>query len=126
MQIKKSLTLLTLLFTSILSIATFFLVLSYLDPYVHTILAMSILVISFILWISCGLSLVLYFIKKIYFRWDVYLFHVINSFRQGFFVSLFFLWVILFKILSGPIIIASLALLMLLCFLEIFIQDLSK
>jgi len=126
MHIKKSLTLLIIFVTSLLSWGTFFLVLSYLDPYEHTVIALSVLIICFILGISSLMWLWIYFFKKIYYRWDVYLFHVINSFRQGFFVSLFLLWTITFKIIGAPFIIASLALAMLFTFLELFIQDLAQ
>lgn len=126
MHIKKRLTLFIILVTGLLSSMTFFLVLNYLDPYEHTIIALSILSISLILSISSLSSLCIYFFKKIYYRWDVYLFHVINSFRQGFFISLFLLWVVTFSIIGAPLIITIIALAMLLIFLEVFIQDLSQ
>ena len=124
MYIKKRFTLAIIFITCVLSWVTFFLVLSYLDPYEHTIIAMSTLVISFILGISGTMSLIIYFFKKIYYRGEVYLFHVVHSFRQGFFVSLFLLWCVIFVIIGAPII-ASVALAMLLGFLEVFIQDIS-
>lgn len=112
--------------TSFVSGLTFFLVLHYLDPYEYTLLAVSIITICFILCISTWLSLFIYFFKKIYYRGEVYLFHVINSFRQGFFISLFLLWVITFIIIWAPILLTSSALAMLLVFLELFIQDLLQ
>jgi len=57
MHIKKRLTLLIILVTGLLSGMTFFLVLNYLDPYEHTIIALSILSISLILSISSLSSL---------------------------------------------------------------------
>lgn len=126
MHIKKRLTLLIIFITWLLSGMTFFLVLGYLDPYDHTLIAMLVLTISFILSISSLSSLCIYFFKKIYYRGDVYLFHVINSFRQWFLISLFLLWVITFKIIWAPFIITIIALAMLLSFLEVFIQDLSQ
>ena len=115
-----------ILVTGLLSGITFFLVLNYLDPYEHTIIALWVLAVSLILSISSLSSLCIYFFKKIYYRGDVYLFHVINSFRQGFFISLFLLWVVTFEIIWAPLIITIIALAMLLSFLEVFIQDLSQ
>ena len=126
MNIKKRLTLMIIFITCLLSIATFFLILNYLDPYEHTLIALSVLSLSFIMGISSFASLCIYFFKKIYYRWEVYLFHVIHSFRQGFFIALFLIWVITFKIIWAPFIISTLALLMLLIFLELFIQDLLQ
>lgn len=122
---KKRFLLLVILLIFVISSVTFILILNYFDPYSAPVLALSMLVITFVLSISGFLSLVLYVIKKIHYRWDVNMYHVKTSFRQAIFFSLFIIWAIIFKIFSAPVVISSVALWVLFLFLELFIQNLN-
>ncbi|MDD3646280.1 MAG: hypothetical protein PHH06_02620 [Candidatus Gracilibacteria bacterium] len=122
---KKRFLLLVILLIFIISSITFVLILNYFDPYSAPVMALSMLVVTFILSISGFLSLVLYIIKKIHYRGDVNMYHVKTSFRQAIFFSLFIIGVIIFKIFSAPVVISSIALGVFFLFLELFIQNLN-
>lgn len=84
------------------------------------------IIFTFVLWVSTFLTILIYFIKKIYFRGRVYLYHVLTSFRQWFFVSLFTLSLIFFNIIWASLIITWFLLLIIFMFLELFIQNLEN
>jgi len=122
---KKRLLLLIILFTFFVSIGTLMLTYNYVDPYEYTILSLFLALFSFMLWVSCFFAFVLYFIKKIYFRWKVYVQNVLTSFRQGFFISLFIVLLFYFNHLWASIYVVMLPLLFSLLFLELFFQNLQ-
>ncbi|MDD2871066.1 MAG: hypothetical protein PHS49_03675 [Candidatus Gracilibacteria bacterium] len=123
---KKRFLLLLIFIIFVISLITFFLILNYLDPYEYKVVAISSISFTFVLGVSTFLTLLLYFIKKIYYRGRVYVYHVLTSFRQGFFVSLFFVGMIFFNILGATPILTGFLLFILFIFLELFIQNLEK
>jgi len=123
---KKRFLLLIIFIIFVICLITFFLILNYLDPYEYKIAAMSSVIFTFVLWVSTFITLVLYIIKKIYYRWRVHVYHVLSSFRQGFFVSIFLVWMIIFYILWSSLILTWFLLFILFIFLELFIQNLEK
>ena len=122
---KKRFLLIIILFICILSFITFFLILNYLDPYEYRIIGVIFIIFTFILWLSSLLTMIFYFFKKVYFRWKVYLSNVLSSFRQGFFVSIFLFWLIIFKIMWAWILVTWFLFFILILFLELFIQNIS-
>jgi len=123
---KKRFLLFLIFIMCIISITTFILILNYLDPYEYKMLGIISITITFILWISTLLTILLYFFKKIYYRWRVYVYHVLTSFRQWFFTSLFLISLVLFNILWASLLVTWLLSFTILMFLELFIQNLEK
>ncbi len=123
---KKRFLLFIIFIIFIFSSVTFILILNYLDPYEYKVMGLSSIIFTFILWISTFFTMVLYFLKKIHYRWRVYLYHVLTSFRQWFFISIFILALIFFNILGASIILTWFVLFIILSFLELFIQNLEK
>lgn len=125
-NMKKRFLLFIIFIMFVLSLVTFVLILNYLDPYEYKITALISIIFTFILWISTFVTLFLYFFKKIYFRGRVYIYHVLSSFRQSFFISIFALVLIFFNILWASLLLTWWLLLLILTFLELFIQNLEK
>jgi hypothetical protein len=123
---KKQFLLLIILTIFIVSAISFFLILNYMDPYVTPKIAVSFLVITFFLWLSSFVSLLIYFVKKIHYRWDVFIFHIRNSFRQAVFFSLFVIGSIVFYIFNASMIVSVSLLFILFLFLELFIGSLKS
>ncbi len=108
------------------SLITFILIFNYLDPYQYKVFAITSIVFTFILGLSSILSIIFYFIKKIYYRWRVYLYHVLSSFRQWFFVSLLIALTIFFHGIWAWVLLTWTLLLIIFTFLELFIQNLDN
>jgi len=123
---KKRFLLFIIFIIFVLSLVTFILILNYLDPYEYKVTAMVSIIFTFVLWLSTFFTLVLYFIKKIYYRGRVYVYHVLSSFRQWFFIALYLLALIFFNIIWASLIFTWLLLFILFTFLELFIQNLEK
>ena len=124
-NMKKRFLLLIIFIMFLFSLITFILIINYLDPYQYKIFALISIIFTFILWLTSLITIILYFIKKIYYRWRVYLYHVLSSFRQWFFFSLFMLFMIFFYWLGVPILLTWVLLLIIVTFLELFIQNLE-
>ena len=122
---KKSFLLLVIFLIFVFSSITFYMILNYLDPYSNKLLSIFFIAFTFILSVSTLLSLILFFIKKIHFRWRVEIFHVKSSFRQWLLIAIYFIGLIIFNILNAPVIILWFLFFILLVFLELFIQNLS-
>jgi hypothetical protein len=123
---KKQFLLLIILTTFIISSLSLFLILNYMDPYSTPKTSISFLVITFFTSLSTFLSLFIYFIKKIHYRWDVYIYHVKTSFRQATFITLFILSSIIFYIFKAPMFVTVSLLFILFLFLELFIGSLQN
>ena len=123
---KKRFLLLIISFIFLISVLTFFLILNYLDPYQYRLISIISIVTTFIFWVSTFCSLFLYFIKKIYFRWKVYLFHVLSSFRQGIFISFFIVSLFFFNIIWAPLLLTWLLVFIFLFFLELLINNIKN
>lgn len=105
---------------------TFILILNYLDPYEYKIIAIFSIIFTFILSVASFFTIILYFFKKIYFRGRVYVYHVLSSFRQWFFVSIFIISIIFFKTLWVPLVITWFLILSILMLLEFVIKNLEN
>ena len=123
---KKRLLLLIIFIIFLVSFTTFLLILNYLDPFEYRLLALISIIFTFILSVSSFFTIIFYFFKKIYYRWRVYIFHVLTSFRQWFFISLLALSIIFFNILQAPLLLTSFLLFLIFAFLELFIQNLEN
>lgn len=122
---RKRLLLLVIFILGICTTTIFFLTLFYVDPLADTFLALGLIIFSFYFSIASFTTLILYFIKKVYFRGDVYIFHVLTSFRQWTILALFLIGIVgfyAFSVLSGW---AILALAMFFSTLELFIQNIT-
>ena len=122
---KKRLLLLIILLIFILSSISFFFILNYLDPYEYKLIAISFIIICFVLWLSSFFTLFLFFIKKVYYRWNVFISNIISSFRQWFFISLFIIWLLIFNKIGAWVILTWLIFFIFLFFIELLIQNLS-
>lgn len=121
---KKSFLLIIIFIMFVVSLTTLLLILNYVDPEKYNFfLSFGSLLFSYTLTVSSFLALLFYFFKKIYFRWKVYIYHVLTSFRQGFLISVFWASVIYFNYIWAPIIISSILLFIILFFLELFIEN---
>lgn len=96
----KKLLLLVLLCIFFVSITTLFFIFNYLDPYRNELVSIVTLTVSVMLSIASLSSIIFYLFKKVYYRWEVFLSHIFSSMRQGFLLSIFVIWVVLFKIIG--------------------------
>lgn len=122
-KMKKRFLLFLIFLIFVICSTTFIVVLNYLDPFEYTKIALWSLVFSYLFWLSSLLCLILYIIKKIYFRWNITIYHVLVSFRQGFFISVFFLILVFFNYYWASIIFTSFLTFIVLFFLELFIKN---
>ncbi len=122
-MLEKRLILMMCLFTGTFALASFFAVLHYFDPYIFPLLAISLLSISFLLCQVSFCTFILYFCKKIYYRWEVHLFHVGSSLRQSFLCWLWIIAMISIISIGLPLLISSICLCILLLSFELFIQS---
>jgi len=122
-KMKKRFLLFLIFLIFVICSATFVVILNYLDPFEYTKIALWSLVFSYLFWLSSLLCLILYIIKKIYFRWNITIYHVLVSFRQAFFISVFFLILIFFNYYWASLIFTSFLTFIVLFFLELFIKN---
>jgi hypothetical protein len=121
---KRRVILLIILAITILSGMSFVSLLWYFDPYAYKILAVMLLSFCFT-WFFWGIiTLTLYFIKKIYFRGDVGMFHVLSSMRQWLLVCAMILGTIYVLWLWIPILLPIILIIAVGVFFELFIQNL--
>jgi len=120
---RKKILLLIILSIFILSSLTLFFIINYLDPYKNELVSVVTLTITVILLITSFFSIVLYIFKKIYYRWEVFLDHIFSSLRQSFLFSLFFIWVVVFQIISVLSFMTVFLLFLILIFLEMMFQN---
>lgn len=122
-KMKKRFLLFLIFLIFVICSATFVVILNYLDPFEYTKIALWSLVFSYLFWLSSLLCLILYIIKKIYFRWNITIYHVLVSFRQAFFISVFFLILLFFNYYWASLIFTSFLTFIVLFFLELFIKN---
>lgn len=120
---KKRFLLFIIFIIFLVSITTLILILNYVDPYEYTFLWLSSIVFSYVLTISCFFTIIFYFLKKIYYRWNVYIYHVLSSFRQWFLVAIFTSSLIYFYKIWAPVILSWIVLFIILFLLEIFVEN---
>lgn len=120
---KKRFLLFIIFIIFLVSLTTLILVLNYVDPYDFRNLALFSGLFSYCLTISCFFTMIFYFIKKIYYRWNVFIYHVLSSFRQGFLVAIFTSSLIYFYNIWVSVWLTWGILFTILFLLEIFVQN---
>ena len=110
-------------FTGVINFITFLLILFYVDPYTYKNVAYVSFVITFNISFACLLSLIVFFIKKIYYRGAVDYRNILASVRQSGFLSLFITWIVIFYIVKAPLVLSFLLLFMIFIFLEVIAQS---
>lgn len=123
---KKRFVLFIIFIMMIINIITFFLIINYVDPYLNKNIGILFLVTTFILSVSTFFTFFLYILKKIYYRWDVFIIHVLSSFRQSFLFSVFIVWLIFFHIIKVPIVLTTWLLFIMLFFIEFLFKNLKS
>ena len=121
---KRRVILLMILAISILSGMSFVSLLWYFDPYAYKILALFLLGLSFTWFFWWIMTLLLYFIKKIYFRGDIGIYHVLSSMRQSLLVCVMIMGSVYIYGLWIPMLVPLLLIAALIVFFELFIQNL--
>lgn len=107
----------------VVSLTTFILVLNYVDPFDFQTIWLFSLLFSYVLTVSCFFTIVFYFLKKIYYRWNVFIYHVLSSFRQWFLVAIFSSSLIYFYNQDLSLLLTWSILFVILFLLEIFVQN---
>lgn len=120
---KKKILLTILLVIFLVSSLTLFLILNYMNPYSSYTISMISIITTFLLASTSLLTILIYFFKKVHYRWEVFLWHIFSSFRQWFLLTTYIMWlIILNRMWVMTIITASLAFLILV-FIELLVQN---
>ncbi len=119
----KKFFLLIILSVFFISSLTLFLILNYLDPYRDEVVSIFTLTFTIILFITSLFSIIFYIFKKVYYRWEVFLSHIFSSLRQAFFLAIFILWLVLFKIIWVFSFVTILLFAIILVFIEMIFQN---
>lgn len=120
---KKRFLLFIIFIIFIVSFTTLILILNYVDIYEYRNIWLWSIIFSYNLTISCLFTLIFYFLKKIYYRWNVFIYHVLSSFRQGFLVAIFTSSLIYFYNIWAPLFITWFILFIILFLLEKFVEN---
>lgn len=89
MCMLKNILLLSLFVIFLMSLLTFFFIIHYLDPYKNTVLAVIAISLNVNFLLTSFFTLCIYFFKKVYYRWEVFVTHIFSSLRQGILLSFF-------------------------------------
>lgn len=126
---KKNILLLIAFIIFLINSLSLVLILNFVDPINSSqwtkVIALTSLVVTFILSISSLFTIILYFFKKIYYRGEVYMFHIYTSIRQGVLISFFWLWSIYLNHLNSFTSSTGWLLAVALVFIELLIQNLE-
>ncbi len=122
---KKKFLIFVLFAIFVLSFVTFLMIINYLDPYENKVIAIISMAIAFFFSMMSVSTLFLYAFKKIYFRWQVYLHHLMTSFRQGVMIAIFWLWLGIFSSIGAPIFVSWFLLFIILICIELFIKNME-
>lgn len=122
-MIQKRFLLVMLLLIACVSSISSISILLYFDPYINTVLGISLLLMSLFLSITSFVAIVLYFCKKIYFRWAVYVYNVVSSIRQASFLAAYILWLVACSLFDIPLLLPAILILCMFMFLELFIRS---
>lgn len=95
MKRKILLTILLIIFS--VSSFTLFLILNYMNPYSSYTIAMISILTTFLLSVTSFLTISIYFLKKVYYRWEVFMGHIFSSFRQAFLLTVYIISIIIFN-----------------------------
>lgn len=119
----KTFLILIILSVFIISLLLLILIISYINPFTSNNIIIYSFLLSLFLFISTFFTLILFFIKKIHYRWQVVINHISSSFRQASLIAVFFILLGFFEKIGVPIYFSSLLLFILLLFFELFIQN---
>ncbi len=120
---RKKLLLLITLIIFIISSLTLFFIISYLDPYRNELVSVVTLTTSFVLCVTSFFTIWIYFFKKIYYRGEIFLGHIFSSLRQAFFISIFLVGIVVFKIIWVLSFMTVFLLSLILIFIEMLFQN---
>ncbi len=121
---KKRILLTMLLTIFAVSSFTLFLIVNYMNPYSSYTISMIAIITTSLLSATSFMTLFLYFFKKVYYRWEIFLGHIFSSLRQAFLLTAYVIWLIIFNriwVISFET--AALAFLILV-FIELLVQNL--
>lgn len=93
---KKKFLLLLILIIFIISWITLFLIFNYLDPFRNILVSVITLTLTFCITLTTFLTIIMYFFKKIYYRWEIFVMHIFTSLRQSLLISIFLVLIISF------------------------------
>lgn len=93
---KKRILLTMLLIIFAVSSLTLFLILNYMNPYSSFTISMITIITTSLLSATSFLTLFLYFFKKVYYRWEIFLGHIFSSLRQAFLLTTLIMAIIIF------------------------------
>lgn len=91
-EFKIRIYLLVLMIIFITSLLSALLLVFYMDPINDTKIAISLMLIALFLCISSFTSILIYFFKKIYYRWEIFMSNLNSSLRQWIFLAIFIIW----------------------------------
>ncbi len=117
--------LITLLLIFLTSWISMILLLHYMDPESNLKVALATMWVAAFLTFSALLTLIIYFFKKIYFRWEIFMTHLNASLRQGIFITWYALWIIVFIWMWVYNIRTAALLLIALLFIELIFQTIT-
>lgn len=115
-------TLLIIFFTSCVSMV---LLLHYMDPETNLRVAFATMWVATFLTASSIITLIIYFFKKIYFRWEIYLSNLNASLRQSIFLTSYMIWIVVFIWMWVYNIKTAVLLFVVLLFIELIFQTIS-
>ncbi len=122
-MLKRRVILIIIFCIFIITSVSFGSMLFYFDPYQHKVLSLLLIGVCFTSMISTFIALIFYFFKKVYYRWDVWVYHIVTSLRQSFFLALLLMGIFMIQILGIPLLIPVMLLICSFLFLELFIQS---
>lgn len=82
-----------ILLTSLISAILLFF---YMNPESNIKVWFTIMTVAIFLLLSSLFTLIIYFFKKIYYRWEIYISNLNSSLRQGIFWGIFVIWITAF------------------------------
>lgn len=123
---RKKFLLMIILLVFIISSLTFILILNYLDPFLNRTIWLLSITVTFILMSTSFFTLILYFLKKVHYRWEIFILHVFSSLRQAFLLGLFIGMFVLFYSISifTPVTISLVSVILVL--IELLFQNLDN
>lgn len=98
---KKNMLIFIIFIIMLVNIITFLMIFNFWDPFKWTDeiqnLAKIAILTTITLWWSCFIGLVIYYLKKIWYKNEIYIKNIFSSLRQWFFLTIFSLALIYFN-----------------------------
>jgi multisubunit Na+/H+ antiporter MnhC subunit len=121
---KKRILLTMLLIIFAVSSFTLFLIVNYMNPYSSYTISMIAIITTSLLSSTSFLTLFLYFFKKVYYRWEIFLGHIFSSLRQAFLLTAYVIWLIIFNRIWVISFETAFLAFLILVFIELLVQNL--